>query len=48
MATSEDGIFAVGDCRKTVLRQVITAASDGAIAAYEAYEYVSVMKSKEE
>ncbi|MEL4305007.1 thioredoxin-disulfide reductase [Methanococcoides sp. LMO-2] len=48
MATSEDGIFAVGDCRKTVLRQVITAASDGAIAAYEAYEYVSAMKSKGE
>ncbi|WP_135612621.1 thioredoxin-disulfide reductase [Methanococcoides sp. AM1] len=44
MATSVDGIFAVGDCRAGVLRQVITAVSDGSIAAFEAYEYVSNIK----
>ncbi|WP_445476059.1 thioredoxin-disulfide reductase [Methanococcoides methylutens] len=43
MATSVNGIFAAGDCRKAILRQVITAASDGVIAAFEAYEYVSNM-----
>ena len=48
MATSEAGIFAAGDCRAGVLRQVITAASDGVIAAFEAYEYVSAMKHKGE
>lgn len=48
MATSVDGIFAVGDCRTAILRQVITAASDGAIAAFEAYEYVSNMNHKGE
>ncbi|SES90322.1 thioredoxin reductase (NADPH) [Methanococcoides vulcani] len=44
MATSVDGIFAVGDCRTAILRQVITAVSDGSIAAFGAYEYVSNMK----
>ncbi|WP_440952412.1 thioredoxin-disulfide reductase [Methanococcoides sp. FTZ1] len=48
MATSEAGIFAAGDCRTSILRQVITAASDGVIAAFEAYEYVSAMKHKAE
>lgn len=48
MATSVDGIFAVGDCRTTILRQVVTAASDGAIAAFGAYEYVSGIKSNGE
>ncbi|WP_135604403.1 thioredoxin-disulfide reductase [Methanococcoides sp. NM1] len=48
MATSVDGIFAVGDCRTAILRQVITAASDGAIAAFGAYEYVSNMNHKGE
>ena len=33
MRTSESGIYAVGDVRKTPLRQIITAAADGAIAA---------------
>lgn len=33
METSVKGIYGVGDCRVTVLRQVITACSDGAIAA---------------
>lgn len=33
MKTNVDGIFAVGDIRKKTLRQIITACSDGAIAA---------------
>lgn len=33
MRTNIDGIYAVGDVRKTPLRQIITAAADGAIAA---------------
>ena len=33
MRTNKDLVFAVGDIRDTPLRQVITAASDGAIAA---------------
>lgn len=35
MKTAVDGIYAAGDVRKKVLRQVITAANDGAIAAQE-------------
>ena len=40
MKTSIDGIFAAGDVRKTPLRQVITATSDGAVAAVCAGRYV--------
>ena len=32
METSEKGVYAVGDVRNTVLRQIITACSDGALA----------------
>lgn len=39
--TSIPGVFAAGDVRTKVLRQVITAASDGAIAAHEAGEYIA-------
>ncbi len=41
MKTNIDGIYAIGDCRDTYLRQVITAASDGAIAAVSAERYVN-------
>lgn len=40
METSVPGVFAVGDVRKTPLRQVITAASDGAVGAVYAVKYV--------
>lgn len=33
MKTSIDGIYAIGDVRNTPLRQIITAAADGAVAA---------------
>ena len=37
MKTSSDIIWACGDCRKRPLRQLITAASEGAVAAISAY-----------
>lgn len=40
MCTSEEGVFACGDCRKKSLYQVITACGDGAIAADSAYKYM--------
>jgi len=40
MRASIPGVFAAGDIRNTPLRQVITAASDGAVAAYSASEYL--------
>lgn len=40
MGTKTPGVFAAGDVRSKRLRQVITAASDGAIAATSAYEYI--------
>ena len=40
--TSLPGVFAAGDVRSKVLRQVITAAADGAVAAHFAEEYLSL------
>lgn len=40
METSVPGLFAVGDCREAPLYQIITAAADGAVAAYSARKYV--------
>ncbi len=40
MKTCIDGVFVAGDCRKKMLRQVVTAASDGAIAAVSAGQYI--------
>jgi thioredoxin reductase (NADPH) len=42
--TSVKGIFAAGDCRKKMLRQVATAVGDGAMAAFAAEKY---LESKE-
>lgn len=44
METNIRGVFAAGDIIEKPLRQIITAASDGAIAALSAYKYI---KSKE-
>lgn len=41
MKTSVPGVFAAGDIRQKTLRQVITAAADGAIAATSAEKYIS-------
>lgn len=40
LKTSLPGVFAAGDCRDTLLRQAVTAAADGALAAASAQEYV--------
>jgi len=40
METSVPGVFAVGDCRNTPLRQVATAVGDAAIAAVSAEHYI--------
>jgi len=40
MATNIPGLFAAGDIRHKELRQVVTAVSDGAIAAVEAGKYI--------
>ncbi len=44
METSIKGIFGAGDVRAKVLRQVVTATNDGAIAGQMANEYVSSLK----
>ncbi|MCI1273584.1 MAG: thioredoxin-disulfide reductase [Clostridiaceae bacterium] len=44
MKTSVDGVYAIGDIRNTPLRQVITAASDGAIGAVYAVKYIETLK----
>ena len=40
MRTSQAGVWAIGDIRTTPLRQVITAAADGAVAACDAVKYL--------
>lgn len=40
--TNLPGVFAIGDVRNKPLRQIITAASDGAVASQFAEEYVSL------
>ncbi len=40
METSVEGVFAAGDIRDKPLRQVVTAAADGAIAAVSASHYI--------
>ena len=44
MQTSINGVYAAGDVRNTPLRQVITAAADGAIAACACDKYVEEAK----
>lgn len=42
MQTNIKGVYAVGDIRTTPLRQVITAAADGAVAAVYAGKYIEI------
>ena len=44
LSTSVPGIFAAGDCRTTLLRQVATAVGDGALAAVSAERYLAGME----
>ncbi|MCF0260975.1 MAG: FAD-dependent oxidoreductase, partial [Erysipelotrichaceae bacterium] len=41
METAVKGIYAIGDCIKKDLRQVVTAAGDGATAAQAAFHFVT-------
>ena len=45
METDEPGVYAAGDARVKYLRQVVTAAADGAVAAVAAEKYLSEMES---
>ena len=42
--TSVKGIFAAGDCRKRLLRQIVTAVGDGATAAFAAEKYLEELE----
>lgn len=44
MQTKIPGIFAIGDVRQTVLRQIATAVGDGAIAGDYAFKYIENIK----
>ena len=44
MATSARGVFAAGDVRRKILRQVATAVGDGAVAAFAAERYIESRK----
>ena len=44
LATSVEGIFAAGDVCEKPLRQIITAAGDGATAAYSAGRYLEKLE----
>lgn len=44
MLTEADGVFAAGDIREKKLRQIVTAASDGATAAVSALRYIKSIK----
>jgi len=40
-ATAIAGVFAAGDVRDTPMRQIVTASSDGAVAAMSAFQYLA-------
>jgi len=46
MRTNVPGVFAAGDCRRKLLRQMITAAADGAIAAISAEQFLESQKDR--
>ncbi len=45
LKTKIEGVFVAGDCRKKLLRQLITACSDGAIAATQAEHYLEKIQA---
>lgn len=46
MQTNVPGVYAAGDCRRKSLRQMVTAASDGAIAAVHAEQYIESLADR--
>ena len=48
METNKPGVYAIGDAREKYLRQVITAAADGVIAAVAAEKYLEEMDTLRE
>lgn len=42
--TAREGVFVAGDCRQKRIRQVTTAAADGAVAALAACDYIDNLK----
>lgn len=44
METAVPGIYAIGDVRETLLRQIATAVGDGAIAGQQVYKYIESQK----
>lgn len=48
METKIPGVYAIGDVRNTVLRQIATAVGDGSIAGQEVYKYIVAQDSKQE
>ncbi len=46
--TNVPGLYAVGDCTQTFLRQVVTSAADGAVAAVASERYVKELKQVQE
>ena len=42
--TNLPGVFAVGDVRTKALRQIVTAAADGAVAVHYAVEYLAQLQ----
>lgn len=46
MRTNVDGVYAAGDVRPKELRQLVTAISDGAIAATSAEKYIALKKER--
>lgn len=43
-STSIKGIYVAGDSRTKLFRQIITAAADGAVAAFQAVNYINLLK----
>ena len=39
-----EGIYVAGDCRQKAIRQIVTASSDGSIAALQAIRYIKNKK----
>ncbi len=46
METITNGLYAAGDVRDTVFRQLVTAAADGAVAAYCANAYIDELEGR--